>query len=592
MDVKDLTIGIAGSGGDGCVTAGEILIKAAARAGMHGLLLKSFGPQIRGGEACAHVRLGAEPVGHQGDRLDILVVFSWADYRKFEDELALKPGAVIVHDEALAQQTAPMPEFDPQLELQAAHAPFTQLAMDAAGAGQAKNMAMLGVLAGMFQLLGESLRETILKQFARKGDQVAQANAAAFDAGLAYGEPLYSPERFPQLRPAGAHPKRVMTGNDAAALGALSAGCRFFAGYPITPSTEIMERLAKWLPQFGGKMVQTEDEIAAINMVIGASYAGEKAMTATSGPGLSLMQEALGLAAMAEVPCVVVDVQRVGPSTGIPTKSEQSDLSAAVHGGHGDAPRAVLAPTDVRDCFMVTRKAFEIAEKYQMPVLVLSDQFIGHRSETVDPEGLDLPPVADRLKPSAEALNEYQRFAIPDDDPVSPMADPGTEGGAYLAGGIEHDESGRPTSVFRVHEAMNEKRYKKMQKIAREYGAVHRFGPKDADIGVIGWGSSKGAIEEAVRRFGYLGIKAAGVVPELLHPLPAETIADLLKPFRHVFVVELSHEGQFYRHLKSELPRADNWVRYSRGGARALTAEEIEQLVCQTLEPECAKKNR
>ncbi|MBI1388943.1 MAG: 2-oxoacid:acceptor oxidoreductase subunit alpha [bacterium] len=584
MNVNEITIGIVGSGGDGSITCGELLTKAAARVGLYALLLKSFGPQIRGGESSVRLRISTHPISYQGDRLDALVVFSWNEYLKFQDVLALKTGALVIHDETAEPDYSEKAPLDPSMEARYIHVPFRELAEQSAGDKLAKNMVMLGMISRMLNLPLDDLEKIIYAKFSKKGDEVAQANHKATEAGAEYAAKLNISSEVPTLdwspRPA----KMVISGNDAAACGALTAGCRFFAGYPITPSTEVMEWLMKELPKVGGKVVQTEDEISAMNMVIGAGYAGDMAMTATSGPGLSLKQEAIGLAGMAEVPCVILDVQRCGPSTGVPTKSEQSDLMAAIYGTHGDGVKVVLAPNSVPDCFHVIRKAFEIAEAYQLPVLVLSDQFIGHRSETIDPFDPNLPPVPHRTLAENGQLENFKRYSLENPNGVSPAVTLSTQGGEHLVSGIEHDETGRPVSSYSIHEEMNRKRHTKMYEAMMQFGRVHEFGADDAEIGLIGWGSSLGVLEEAVERCNKLGFKAAGLVPEMIHPLPAEAVQSFIDGKQHVLVVELSYQAQFFRYLKSMLNHTDRMTSYARSGAKTLTAEEIVHAIQQRQE--------
>ncbi|MGZ5426646.1 MAG: 2-oxoacid:acceptor oxidoreductase family protein, partial [Thermoanaerobaculia bacterium] len=356
MPKRDLTIAMVGAGGDGIVTMGDVLAQAAAREGLNVLKTEAYGPQIRGGESSCVVRLSADPIYESGDAIDVVIVFSWADFARFKGEVMPAKNAVVLSDEA--DPVARNPE---DLGLGAdsvwIKVPFAKLSTDS-GAKGSKNLVGLGVLTALFGLPAATLRRAIVHRFGRKKAAVGEGALKAFEAGHALGQTLPPmPER--QLGYTPGPPKLLMSGNEATAIGALHAGCRYFAGYPITPSTEILQFLDEWLPKMGGAAVQTEDELSAIGAVLGASFAGQKAMTATSGPGLALMTEMLGLASMAELPCVIVDVQRGGPSTGLPTKSEQSDLLQAVFGTHGDAPRVVLAPSDVEGCFHTTVDAFD-----------------------------------------------------------------------------------------------------------------------------------------------------------------------------------------------------------------------------------------
>lgn len=370
----------------------------------------------------------------------------------------------------------------------------------------------------------------------------------------------------------------VISGNEAIALGALAAGVDFFAGYPITPATEIMEYLAKLMPLQGGVWVQSEDEIAAIGMALGASYAGKRAMTATSGPGLSLMNEMIGLASLAEIPLVIVDVQRAGPSTGMPTKTEQADLQQALYGTHGDAPRVVIAPADVEDCFNVAADAFCIAEEYQIPVIILSDQFIGQRKESVPRLDPGRVRTCDRRLPDERELEDYRRYTLTDSG-ISPMSIPGLANGEYTAAGLEHDERGLPVSTTEMHEEMNAKRFRKLEALRRDWKYTRRYGPPDAEIGIIGWGSTKGAIKEAVQWAEAEGRRVTGLVPQLIYPLPYQDMDSFLKPLKKVVVVEMSYSAQFLKYLRANFKLPDDVVLLKRSGGRPFTAEEVYEKI-------------
>ena len=329
-------------------------------------------------------------------------------------------------------------------------------------------------------------------------------------------------------------------------------------------------------------MVQTEDELSAFGAVLGGSFAGVKSMTATSGPGLALMTEMLGLASMAELPAVIWDVQRGGPSTGLPTKSEQSDLWQAVFGSHGDAPRVVLAPADVEDCFHTMVDAFNIAEEYQIPVVVLSDQNIAQRRETLSMLTLD-HEVKERLRPTDEELVDYKRYKETPNG-VSPMTWPGIEGGEYQTNGLEHDEYGRPTSMHIIHERMNAKRYRKLRPIRDEYHFIRCYGPKDADVGILCWGSSKGPVKEAVMNANARGEKVAAFVPQVLYPFPKHEFETFLKGIKEFIIVELSFSAQFYKYLRTflELPEGHTHL-FKRSGGKNLTVTEVEELIAKVL---------
>jgi 2-oxoglutarate/2-oxoacid ferredoxin oxidoreductase subunit alpha len=576
MKPNELNLGMVGSGGDGVMAAGEIIVKASAREGLNCILLKSFGPQIRGGESACKIRITSRRCSVQADDLDILLVFNWADYRRFGSELTLMPLGVVIEDGEEGE-----PEPDRPVVGNPPHAiyrvPMSKIARETAGTLLARNMVAVGALCGLADLPEESHLESIRRLFEHKPEEIISANFKAFETGRDYvRQHIIRRDQIRLIRPAvKSAPRVVMTGNDSIAYGAMLAGCRFFAGYPITPSSEIMEWLSVFMPKFGGEMVQTEDEIAALGMVLGASLVGRKAMTATSGPGLSLMSELLGLASIAEIPCVVVDVQRAGPSTGIPTKSEQADLMQAVFGGHGDSPRVVMAPADVSDCLDVMREAFFVSEKYQMPVIVLSDGSIGLRKAAFAEPDISIVRQYERTHPPA-GLDpaEYKRFLFTETG-VSPMSIPGVDLPVYRAAGIEHNEKGAPTSEFEMHQRMNEKRYRKLGFIAEEVCFMRHYGPQDAPVGVLAWGSSKGAVREAVENLNEEGFPVKAVIPQVLFPLNAEKLKSLLGPLRKLLVVELSYSRQFLNLLKTQMDLPEGTVHYGRSGARPLGIHEI-----------------
>ncbi len=427
------------------------------------------------------------------------------------------------------------------------------------------------------------MERAINEKFSKKKKEVLEANIKGFNAGIEHASKIEEAATGMRLQYTPGEPMLLMSGNELCAVAALHAGCRFFAGYPITPSSEVLHLLSEWMPKVGGYLVQTEDELSAIGAVIGGSFAGVKSMTATSGPGLALMTEMLGLASMAEIPAVIIDVQRGGPSTGLPTKSEQSDLWQALWGSHGDAPRVVLAPADVEDCFHATVAAFNIAEEAQMPVIVLSDQFIAQRSETLSMLTLD-HEVIGRQVPSAGDLREYKRYKDTKSG-ISPMSWPGMKGGEYQTNGLEHEEDGSPSSMYLVHEKMNAKRYRKLRAVRSKYSFYRRYGAEKADVGIICWGSSKGPVKEAVQKATARGERVSAFVPQLLYPFPYHEFNEYLKTVDNVVVIELSYSAQFYKYLQTflNLPEARTFV-YKRSGGKNLTVGEVEDKIQKVLE--------
>ena len=581
MSPNDLTIGMVGSGGDGVVTMGDLLALAAAREGLHVIKTEGYGPQIRGGESSCTVRVAAREIFAQADAVDVLMVFRWADFLRFRGEIEVTPDAVLLYESADATPIA-------ELELGVGDralwipAPLEELSREASGGTASRNVVALGILAGLFGLPVDTIRRAVHHRFGRKKESVRTANGKAFEAGVAFADTLGDVTANRRLAYAPGATRLLLSGNEAAAVGALHAGCRFFAGYPITPSSEILHFLAEWMPRVGGSVVQTEDELAAIGAIIGASFAGVKSMTATSGPGLSLMTEMLGLASMAEIPTVIVDVQRGGPSTGNPTKSEQADLFQCLYGTHGDAPRVVLACSDVEDCFHATVEAFNISEEFQLPVLVLSDQAVGQRKETLSAGALQ-HEVRDRLIPAPADLQNYERYR---DTPngVSPMSVPGIRDGMYQTNGLEHDEAGRPNSLYLTHEKMNAKRYRKLWPIRDRYHSVRRYGPPKADVGIVCWGSSHGAVREAVIAANARGDRVAAFVPRVLYPFPKRELEAFQAQMREILIVELSYTAQFYKYLRTFLTLPDEHTHvFKRSGGKDLTVAEVDREIRKVL---------
>jgi 2-oxoglutarate ferredoxin oxidoreductase subunit alpha len=571
---SDLVFGMAGSGGDGIVAAGESLITAAALEGHHAILTKSFGSQIRGGESSCRLRISTRPVLNPGGLLDVAVALNWDDFLRFGAELPVGGRTVVIYDSAtgVAPERLPLAGTTPAESLAV---PIGEIARRIAGTEKAKNTVVLGLLAGWFGIAPESILVGMRRKLARKGPEVVEANERAFAAGLehAAARPLREPRRLD--RPAGpGGSKLVVDGNEMCAAAAIFAGCEFFGGYPITPSSEIMHYLSREIWKYGGSVLQAEDEIAGLGAVVGASFAGKKAMTATSGPGMSLKTEMLGLATIAELPLVCVNVQRGGPSTGMPTKSEQSDLFQAVFSAHGDAPRPVLAPISVGDTFAVTVEAFNVAEQYQTPVVLLSDQEIAQRKETVESFDVEAFPIVERRQPGEAELEAYARFRITESG-VSPISRPGMPGGNYLASGIEHNESGAPTASGEMHARMNDKRLRKLEPLKRREDLFLTEGDVEAPLALVSWGSVAGVALEAVRLARAEGIRVKLLVPKLLYPVADEIYRRFFASVHSGLVVEQSHTGQLLRLLRMYVDVPAGVVALARSGANPIVAGEV-----------------
>jgi 2-oxoglutarate ferredoxin oxidoreductase subunit alpha len=562
VECRDLTLAIVGSGGDGVISAGEIIVKAAAAEGLHCFLLKSFGPQIRGGESSCKIRLAMDPLLSIGELTQILLCYSWADFKRFREEIRLAPDAVLISDtDDKAGEDLPIKILGSQTWIKC---PLNRLASVGIGNALTKNIVSLGVLEGFFRLPEKGIAGQITKRFSKKKQDLIDLNLGAIAVGRKWAEDYL--EQFPQELPHFApftpsEANLVLTGNEACSMGALWSGVKFFAGYPITPASDIMEWLERRLPRFDGTMIQAEDEIASAGMAIGASFAGVKAMTATSGPGIALMSEMIGLASMAEIPLVVVNVQRGGPSTGIPTKTSQSDLLQACYCTHGDAPHVVLAAVDVKDCAFITTQAFYISEKYQIPVIVLLDQFVGQRMESVPRRDLLEKGIeegwirkCDRLAPDPAALAEsrYLRYQLTENG-VSPMSFPGIENADYIASGIEHNELGYPVSDVDIHRTMHAKRYRKLDFIKEEMRFMRHYGDPKARIGLLVWGSSKGPARQAMLQAEEEGIATRMLIPSCLMPLHGETVQAFIDSCDKVIVSDSSYSAQFLTYLRTQV---------------------------------------
>ncbi len=569
----DLVIGMAGSGGDGIVSAGESLLTAAALDGYHGVLTKSFGPQIRGGESSIRLRLCTRKVFNAGGTLDLAVALNWPDFLKFGGELTVGGGTTVIYDSNtnLAPDAIPLVGVTPAEVLAV---PIEQMARESGGGDRAKNTVVLGLMSGWLGIGRDHVIAGIRKRLAKKGADLVERAEKAFHAGLAYAEQHPLKEGRAMAAPAESRAKFVVDGNDLCAAAAIVAGCDFFGGYPITPSSEIMHFLGREIWKYGGTMLQAEDEISGIGAVVGASFAGKKAMTATSGPGMSLKTEMLGLASIAELPLVCVNVQRGGPSTGIPTKGEQSDLFQAAFSAHGDVIRPILAPLSAEDMFSVTIEAFNMAEHYQTPVIVLSDQEVGQRKETADPIDATKVTIEERLAPTEQEREPYVRFRFTETG-ISPISRPGMPGGNYLASGIEHDEHGAPTANGEMHSRMNDKRLRKFDPLKRRRDLFLFEGPADAPIGLISWGSVAGLAIEALQLARAEGLPVKLLVPRLLYPVSEEIYQEFFASVTRGLVVEQNHQSQLYRLLRMFVDVPHGIETLAKSGSNPITPDEI-----------------
>lgn len=550
---QSVAIVIAGSGGTGAITAGSTLLAAAARDGHYGLMTKLSGAQVRGGEAAALIEIGPTPIEAQPDRFDALIALDWDNIDRFAPEIPLDGESLVFCD----PKSGPVPAVIAATGAKVVEIPFATLV--ASVTGGRLNMVGFGIAAALAGLARDAVEAAVRARIGAKGEKAVAASLAAAETGenalAALGLTLALPKGEKK-------PRWMCSGNDAVGLGALRGGIRFVAAYPITPATEITEWLAVEMHEYGGRVVLAEDEIAAINMCCGASYAGVPTMTITSGPGLALKVETLGLAIAAELPMVVVDVMRVGPSTGIPTKSDQGDLDIALRGTPGDAPRVVLAPMSIADCAATAERAVYVAEALQTPVVLLSDQSLGQTQTVVDIPEKRPTPLKRLVEPLAEGA-DFRRYALTESG-VSPMPAPGRPGTQWVADGLSHRESGHPSNAASDHVAQIEKRLRKLETFdwSDAWGEV--FGPADATLALVAFGSTVGPAKEAARRLTAEGTPTKVVALRVLAPVQKARLTESLASAARVVVVEQNASGQLFRHLLGEraLPaRAESFAR-------------------------------
>ncbi len=539
--ISEAVIRIAGNSQDGIQAIGGFLARLAGRSEQEVMTFMTIPSTISGGPSIYQVRIGSGEVLSSGDEADVLLCFYQHSYEDHID--SLKKGGIVLYD---SDHVEPKPEWEK--EYRHIGVPISGLTVEAIGGSakdKGKNIFALGLVAKMFDLNVAKLEQLVTERFTGKDPSVLNNALAAFHAGYSHslGNVI---ELFQFLESRKKEtPQVVMTGNEALGYGLIAAGVRFGAGYPITPWSDVMELLRRELPKYGGTFVQCEDEIASISMALGASYAGGVAVTGSSGPGISLKTEALGWGVMAEMPLVICDIQRGGPSTGMPTNVEQSDLNIAVFGGHGDSPRVVLAPANVEDCFYVAIEAVNIARRYSVPVIILSDQGIATRIEAF-PEP-DLEKVCQDISPDLTPVPDHKPYDLSAPSGVTPHVAPGTRilSGKYpIVTGLEHDELGHPTGSPKLHMQMVAKRRKKLQTLGASLPVPAVYGPPEGNVLLVGWGSTQGPIKEAVDRGRAAGDSVSSVHIRYLHPLPPG-LENIFAGFNHVFVVEMNDEGLY-----------------------------------------------
>jgi 2-oxoglutarate ferredoxin oxidoreductase subunit alpha len=538
----DFNWAIGGEAGDGIASTGKIFAQALSRAGRHVFTSKDFASRIRGGYTAYKVRTSTERVQSVVDRLDVLIALTPRTIDENVDEL--HEGSVVIYDgERTTMQDVEIPDGMIGLDV-----PLKRLAEEAGGAIMA-NIVALGAACEATEFPIENLDSALEKRFGDKGRVIVSNNEDAARKGQEYVREEYPDVETDYSLDTTDNDYVLLNGDEAIGMGAIAAGCRFYAGYPITPATDVMEYLTGRIEAFGGHVVQAEDELSAINLALGAARAGARSMTATSGPGIDLMTETFGLVATSETPLVICDVMRSGPSTGMPTKQEQGDLDMLLYGGHGEVPRFVVAPTTVDECFWKTVEAFNLAEKYQLPVYLVADLSLAVTEQTFEPETFDMDAVeVDRgnvvdAEEAAAHTTEKGQFKPHEltDDGISPRAFPGTTGGAHMTTGLEHDELGRRTEEEEMRVEQVDKRQQKVETAReRESFDYREFGDTDAETLVVSWGSNEGALVEALE-----------LIDQPIHVISVPYVfprPDLTAEFEsasEVIVVECNATGQF-----------------------------------------------
>ena len=549
---QTFTIGIGGAAGQGVATPGDIFAKIFSRRGLHLNAYNAYQSIIRGGHTFLTIRTGPEKVTNMGDRLDLLIPLNQDAMDRHLGLLHRGASCIYNADTIKPGIAAEGTTLCPLPVSKLADITRNKVAQNTLAVGAGLNMMGIG-----FQALEEVLSE----QFKKKGAAMVAENVEIARAGYDYASANFKPFAWPL--PMTNNRYAVLSGNIAMAMGGAAAGVKFYCAYPMSPSTGVLHWMAAHARKANIMVRQVEDEIGVVNMAIGAAHAGVRSMCATSGGGFALMSEGLGLSAMMETPVVVIDCQRAGPSTGVPTKTEQGDLWQMLGAAFGDYPRAIAAPLDIGDCFKIIPEIFNIVDRYQCPGIVLCDLLLSEGRLSVDPKDLDFAPVVDRGElitevPSTAGTNGdgvYKRYKITESG-ISPRAVPGVPGYTHTAASDEHDEDGvlisdeftNPTK----RRAMMEKRMRKVAGIEASAPPPELWGPRDAEVTLIGWGSTKGVIEEACEILNEQGISANQLQIRWLVPLHGDAILDILKGTRHTIIVENNYSGQFARYLRSE----------------------------------------
>lgn len=565
---------VGGQQGEGIESTGEIFATAMNREGYYLYGYRHFSSRIKGGHTNNKIRVSTTPVHAISDDLDILIAFDQETIELNHHEM--RDDSVIIVD---AKAKPSRPE---NCKAQLIVLPFTDIAKEL-GTKLMKNMVAIGATCAIMDLDIKSFESLIANTFGKKGENIVDMNVQALHAGYeAMKEEMTDLKGDYHLEASQSEPHLYMIGNDAIGLGAISAGSKFMAAYPITPASEIMEYMIENLPKVNGAVIQTEDEIAAATMAIGANYAGVRAFTASAGPGLSLMMESIGLSGMTETPLVIVNTQRGGPSTGLPTKEEQSDLMQMIYGTHGDIPKIVVAPTDAEDSFYLTVEAFNLAEEYQCPVIILSDLQLALGKQTV--EQLDFSRVEIKrgellqsdIERDEDDKSYFKRYALTASG-VSPRPIPGVKGGIHHVTGVEHSPEGKPSESAQNRQEQMDKRMRKTEKLLINEPVIDDQPYDEADILYVGFISTKGAIQEGKARLEDEGIKVNHLQIKQLHPFPTQIVQEAVDKAKKVVVVEHNYQGQLANILKMNVNVHQKLINQTKYDGTPFLPHEIEE---------------
>jgi len=542
----DLAFAIGGAAGQGIATPGNILARIFVRRGLHLYAYNAYQSIIRGGHIFLTVRVKNEPVHCHGDKLDLILALNQDTMTRHAKHVA--PGGAIIYN---SDDITPAEDIKDGVQL--CGMPIKELTENNRNK-LVQNTVALGVMVNLLGVEFNVLGEALTLQFQRKGQDVVDENVKMARAGYDHSEANFKP--FAEPLPEGDKPLAVWTGNEAIGMGGAAAGVKFYVAYPMSPATGVLHWMAKNARELGIMVRQIEDEIGVANVALGAAQTGARTMCATSGGGFALMTEAVGAAAMMEIPVVFIDVQRAGPSTGVPTKTEQGDLWQALGASQGDFERILVAPKNALDAFDTFAELFNLVDHYQCPAIVLSDLLISEGTFSVDADEIDMHPEIDRGAMITEgSSNAYQRYKMTESG-ISPRAIPGVPGHAYVAPTDEHDEDGVLISdeFTNPHKrrAMVEKRARKLSTFADRVEAPELEGPADAEVTLLGFGSTQGVIREARASLEDKGVKANQLAIKWILPFHSEAVSKILGEAKKVFIVENNHSGQFYRYLRSE----------------------------------------